>query len=49
MTQQKQKMSWGNNHELDWVTILETISENEADSVKQRQKYPFETVKRNYK
>ena len=40
LTQQKQKMSWGNNQEFDWVTILETISENEADSVKQR--YSFE-------
>ena len=29
-------MSWGNNQEFDWVTILETISENEADSAKQR-------------
>ena len=31
------KMSWStNNQELDWVTVLETIAENECDPVKQR-------------
>ena len=30
-------MSWStNNQELDWVTVLETIAENECDPVKQR-------------